>query len=160
MANRELHMFIVVFCVISLFNFFANLVMVFFYYTAIFWDISDFMNLPLFSVYTNVYVDGVYDMCHIGHHNLFKNALKFGNRLFVGVLSDNSVSDYKRKPIMNMRERCEVVGGLSTVYKVIPNAPYPGIPESFLQKHNIHVVCHSVEYENPNDIYYATPRKL
>ncbi len=46
------------------------------------------------------------------------------------------------------------------VYKVIPNAPFPGIPLEFLQKWNIHVVCLSPEYDKPDDKYYAVPRQL
>jgi glycerol-3-phosphate cytidylyltransferase-like family protein len=87
-------------------------------------------------------------------------ALQHGNRLFVGVLSDESVAAYKRKPVMTMKERAEVVATCKGVYKVILDAPCPGIPEEFLRKWNIHVVCLSTEYDKPDDVYYAIPRKL
>ena len=55
------------------------------YYIAVFADLCAYLNMPLMTVCRNVYCDGVYDLCHIGHKTLFRNALMFGNRLFVGV---------------------------------------------------------------------------
>lgn len=46
------------------------------------------------------------------------------------------------------------------VHEVIANAPCNGLTEEFIKKHNIHVVAHSVEYDKPDDKYYAVPRKL
>jgi cytidyltransferase-like protein len=56
--------------------------------------------------------------CHVGHHNVFMAALQYGNRLFVGVLSDESVAAYKRKPVMTTDERASVVATCKGVYKV------------------------------------------
>jgi glycerol-3-phosphate cytidylyltransferase-like family protein len=61
---------------------------------------------------------------------------------------------------MTMAERVQVVATCKGVFQVIPSAPCPGIPEEFLRKHNIHIVCLSTEYDKPDDIYYAIPRKL
>uniref|UniRef100_A0A7S1PGS5 Cytidyltransferase-like domain-containing protein n=1 Tax=Percolomonas cosmopolitus TaxID=63605 RepID=A0A7S1PGS5_9EUKA len=160
MSQRELHPWIVVFAMISLFNSFVLLAVVVFYYVAVFYDIAQHLNIPVFSTVTNVYVDGVYDMCHIGHINQFYNALKHGNKLIVGVLSDESVMDYKRKPIMTCEERCAIVRKLSMVHKVIPKTIYPTITEEFIKEHNIHIVCHSEEYDKPDDTYYTIPRKM
>lgn len=46
------------------------------------------------------------------------------------------------------------------VHEVIANAPCNGLTEEFIKKHNIHVVAHSVEYDKPDDKYYAVPRKM
>ena len=43
---------------------------------------------------------------------------------------------------------------------MIHDAPCNGLTAEFLEKHNIHVVCHSTEYDNPEDHYYAVPRAL
>jgi glycerol-3-phosphate cytidylyltransferase-like family protein len=45
--------------------------------------------------------------------------LNYGNRLFVGVMSDEDVMSYKhRAPIMTTEERCREVEVLRCVYKV------------------------------------------
>ena len=104
------------------------------------------MNLPLFTTVRNVYCDGVFDLCHIGHKTLFRSALKNGNRLFVGVCGDADCALYKRPPIMTHAERCNEILGCKAVTKVIQNAPTFGLVEEFLKKHQIHVVCCGEEY--------------
>jgi len=110
-----------------------------------------------------VYIDGVFDLCHVGHKRLMENALKHGNRLIVGVMSDEDCLGYKRPPIMNCEERCTEVRSCKFVSKVIPGAPCHGLTEQFLRAHNIHVVVHGEEYlptpEKP-DKYYDVPRRL
>jgi len=109
MAHRELHSWVLIMSMASVFNHFITMTMVTLYYFTVFADICHYMNLPLMSVCRNVYCDGVYDLCHIGHKNAFKNALKMGNRLFVGVCNDEECSVYKRPPIMTHDERCREV---------------------------------------------------
>lgn len=167
MANRELHSWVVMmtFCVIMPQLQMVILCFVALYYICVFVDLCWFMNLPLLSRCQNVYCDGIYDLCHCGHKNLFKAALKNGNRLYVGVINDKDCSEYKRKPIMTHEERCAEVEACKHVTKVIPDAPCFGITEDFLQRHRIHVVCCGCEYieryPNPDDDpYYGIPRKL
>eukprot|EP00397_Hematodinium_sp_SG-2012_P028616 GEMP01030144.1.p1 GENE.GEMP01030144.1~~GEMP01030144.1.p1 ORF type:complete len:523 (+),score=67.69 GEMP01030144.1:135-1703(+) len=167
MANRELHSWVIFMavCVILPQLEMVMILFVSFYYVCIFVDICWFMNLPLLSRCQNVYCDGVYDLCHIGHKNLFKAALKNGNRLFVGVMSDEDCKNYKRAPIMSHDERCAEVEACKHVTKVIRDAPCFGLTEEFLHHHRIHVVCCGVEYieryPNPDDDpYYGVPRKL
>lgn len=88
------------------------------YYIAVFGDLCHHLNMPLLTVCRNVYCDGVYDLCHIGHKNLFKRALTYGNRLFVGVCNDEDCSNYKRPPIMTSAERCAEVAACKAVTKV------------------------------------------
>ncbi len=115
--------------------------------------------MPLMPVCRNVYCDGVYDLCHIGHKTLFRNALMFGNRLFVGVVGHKDTSAYKRPPIMTHDERCAAeVEACKSVTKVIPKCPCFGLTKEFLDFHQIHVVAFGEEYleryPNPNDDPY------
>jgi len=160
MANRDLHPNVVIFAMLSVLNNFIILLVVAIYYISTLYDISEYMQLSIFGVTRNVYVDGVYDMCHLGHFNSFKQALSYGTRLYVGILSDEDVRNYKRAPIMNLEERAAVVSTSKHVHKVIAPCPFPGIPEEFIKEYRIHVVCHSPEYAGENDIYYKVPRAM
>lgn len=164
MARRELHPWIVVMSMASVLNQFVIMALVPFYYICIFGDLSFSMNLPLLTICKNVYCDGVYDLCHLGHKTLFKNALKFGNRLFVGVCGDADCATYKRPPVMNHNERCAEVSACKYVTKVIENAPTFGLTEEFLNEHKIHVVAMGKEYQErwpdpADDKYYRVPRQ-
>lgn len=88
-----------------------------------------------------VYVDMVGDLFHPGHVALLKAARAFGERLIVGVLSDEVVAAYKRKPIMSLAERVTVIEACRYVDAVIPDAPYQ-VTADFLDVHDIAVVVH------------------
>jgi len=165
MAGREIHPWVVLMGMAAVANHLTILVFVIMYYMAIFTDLCHFLNMPLMTISRNVYCDGVYDLCHIGHKTLFKNALTYGNRLFVGVVGDKDAGAYKRPPIMTHDERCAEVAACKAVTKVIPNAPCFGLTKEFLDEHQIHVVAFGEEYlerwPNPDDDkYYSYPRKI
>jgi len=160
MAKRELHSWLFFMVILSTLNRFASVLMAIFYFSSVFYDISTFMNIPLFTTVVNVYIDGVFDLCHIGHKRHISRALNYGNRLLVGVMSDEDTGSYKRKPIMTLDERVAEVEALRSVYKVIPGAPCFGIPKDFLEKWNIHVVLCSPEYDNDEDTSYKIPRDM
>eukprot|EP00123_Amoebidium_parasiticum_P013370 comp21919_c4_seq1/m.31500 comp21919_c4_seq1/g.31500 ORF comp21919_c4_seq1/g.31500 comp21919_c4_seq1/m.31500 type:complete len:574 (-) comp21919_c4_seq1:1868-3589(-) len=146
MARRNVHQWVTIIYMLSVFDRMACLGLVALYFGAVFGDLCTYMNLPLLTTNTNVYCDGVYDLCHVGHKNLFKAALKFGTRLCVGVVGDNDAKNYKRPPIMNMEERAAEVEGCKGVHKVIRNCPCFGITMEFIEEHMIHVVAHGKEY--------------
>jgi len=165
MAGREIHPWVVLMSMCAVLSHSTILVLVIVYYIAVFGDLCAYLNMPLMTVCRNVYCDGIYDLCHIGHKVLFKRALAFGNRLFVGVVGDEDASSYKRPPIMSAAERCAEVEGCKSVTKVIPNAPCFGLTQEFLDKHQIHVVAFGEEYlekyPNPDDDpYYGYVRKI
>ena len=67
------------------------------------------------------YTAGTYDLFHIGHLNIFKNAKKQCNYLIVAVSTDELVNEYKHHyPIIPFNERCEIVSAIKYVDKVIP----------------------------------------
>lgn len=160
MANRDLHAWIPMLAGFSVLNPWISLGLTMAYYIGVFSELCNSLNLYMFTINRNVYVDGVYDLCHLGHKNLFKNALQFGNRLIVGVMSDEDCIKYKRAPIMTLKERVDAVAACKGVYKVVPGAPCFGLTEEFLKEHKIHVVAHSTEYDKEDDKYYDVPRKM
>ena len=88
-----------------------------------------------------VYVDMVGDLFHVGHVELLKAARAFGDWLVVGVLSDEIVSEYKRRPIMTLAERVAVIEACRFVDEVVTDAPYR-LTTEFLDALAISVVVH------------------
>jgi len=164
MAGREVHPCIVLMSICAILPHPVVLCCVLTYYIAVFADLCSYLNMPLLTTCRNVYCDGIYDLCHIGHKTCFKNALRHGNRLFVGVVGDKDASSYKRPPVMTHDERCLEVEACKSVTKVIRNAPCFGLTQEFLDEHQIHIVAYGMEYlerhpDPKDDIYYGYVRK-
>lgn len=67
------------------------------------------------------YTTGVFDMFHIGHLNILKNAKEHCEYLIVGVSTDEVVKSYKQKaPIIPFEERFAIVEALKCVDKAVP----------------------------------------
>lgn len=66
------------------------------------------------------YTQGVYDMFHIGHLNVFKRAKERCDILIVGVNSDELTEKYKhKKTIIPQHERLEIVESIKYVDKAV-----------------------------------------
>lgn len=66
------------------------------------------------------YTQGTFDLFHIGHLNLLKEAKKQCDYLIVGVNSDKLVEDYKnKKPIISEDDRIAIVESLKMVDKAV-----------------------------------------
>ncbi len=67
------------------------------------------------------YTSGVFDLFHIGHLNLLKNAKAICDKLIVGVTTDELMLEYKKKKtIIPFNERFEIVRNIKFVDAVIP----------------------------------------
>lgn len=67
------------------------------------------------------YTTGVFDMFHIGHLNILKNAKARCDYLIVGVSTDDVVETYKNhRPIIPFDERVEIVSSIKYVDEVVP----------------------------------------
>lgn len=59
---------------------------------------------------------GTFDLFHIGHLNMIKKCLEYGDQLFVGISTDNfNFSKKKRYPIINQNERLEIIKNIKGV---------------------------------------------
>ena len=159
MAKRDLHPLVPVMVMISLFNNFFCVALCIGYYVIMLTEIAHYLRISIFAVKQNVYCNGVFDLTHAGHMELFDFAAKHGNRVIVGVHSDEDVASYKRTPTMSHSERCDTVRKCRYVDEVIENAPLI-TDEDFIKRNDIHVVVCSSEYDTPDDKYYDVPRKM
>ncbi|MDE7469770.1 MAG: adenylyltransferase/cytidyltransferase family protein [Desulfovibrionaceae bacterium] len=66
------------------------------------------------------YTSGVYDLFHIGHLNLLKNAKGLCNKLIVGVTVDSLVSYKNKRAVIPFEERIEIVRSIKCVDAAIP----------------------------------------
>jgi cytidyltransferase-like protein len=103
---------------------------------------------------TRVYVDMVGDLFHPGHVSILRAARDYGDQLVVGVLSDETVAAYKRRPVMTMEERVAVIAACRYVDEVIPGSPYR-VSQEFLDEHGLAVVVHGddIGAEGVADVY-------
>ena len=81
-----------------------------------------------------VLVTGGFDPLHSGHIAFFKAAKKLGDKLVVGLNSDDWLTRKKGRPFMPFQERCEVIKNLSMVDDII----------SFDDKDD--TACHAIFY--------------
>lgn len=63
---------------------------------------------------------GTFDLLHYGHLNLLKRASRLGDRLIVGVSTDEFCLEKGKKTVFKLEQRMEMVSDLKYVYLVIP----------------------------------------
>lgn len=66
------------------------------------------------------YTSGVYDLFHIGHLNLLKNAKGLCDKLIVGVTIDKLVEYKNKRSVIPFEERIEIVRNIKYVDAAIP----------------------------------------
>ena len=66
------------------------------------------------------YTAGVYDLFHIGHLNLLKNAKGMCDKLVVGVSIDDLVQYKGKRPLIPFEDRIEIVRSIKYVDAAVP----------------------------------------
>lgn len=66
------------------------------------------------------YTSGVFDLFHIGHLNLLRNAKSLCDKLIVGVSSDELVTYKNKRAVIPFQERLEIVRSIKYVDTVVP----------------------------------------
>lgn len=66
------------------------------------------------------YTTGVFDLFHVGHLNMLKNAKGMCDKLIVGITTDELVSYKHKKSVIPFEERMEIVRNIKYVDAVVP----------------------------------------
>ena len=105
-----------------------------------------------------VYMDGVFDMFHAGHLEAIRKCVELGDKVVVGVCSDGDAEGYKRRPIINERDRVAIIGALRGVDKVICPCPLV-VTDDFMESEGIDLVVHGfaddADFEKQREFFAA-----
>lgn len=95
------------------------------------------------------YTTGVYDLFHIGHLNLLKNAKGMCDKLIVGVTIDELVAYKGKKAMIPFEDRIEIVRSIKYVDAAVPQYDMDKLTACKKLKANILFV---------GDDWYDTPK--
>jgi len=104
-----------------------------------------------------VYIDGSFDLFHVGHCLILEKAKQLGDYLVVGVYNDQVVNSLKggNYPIMNLHERVLSVLSCRYVDEVIIGAPLE-VTKDTIESMRIKVVAHgTVDFYETQHNYKA-----
>lgn len=110
------------------------------------WRLSEFCNNKVPKISDKiVYIDGDFDILHIGHIETLKKAKEMGDFLYVGVHDDGTINKHRGRnyPILNMQERVFNLLALRYVDDVVIGAPW-AIKEDLIKSLRINLVVHGV----------------
>ena len=88
-----------------------------------------------------IYMDGVFDLFHVGHLAAIRQCAMRGDRVIIGVTGDDDATSYKRKPIIPQEERCALVAAIAEVDQIVCPCPLI-VTETFMQENYIDLVVH------------------
>ncbi|XP_053960325.1 ethanolamine-phosphate cytidylyltransferase isoform X2 [Anastrepha obliqua] len=79
---------------------------------------------PVEKKEVRVWCDGCYDMVHFGHANSLRQAKALGDKVIVGIHTDEEIAKHKGPPVFTEEERVKMVKGIKWVDEVVLGAPY------------------------------------
>jgi glycerol-3-phosphate cytidylyltransferase len=104
------------------------------------------------------YTTGVFDLFHIGHLTLLRNASALCDHLIVGVSTDDLVKYKGKKPVIQYADRAAIVEGIRFVDQVIPQSDLDKVVAWRKIKFDVLFVGDDW-YENPSWIEYEKKLK-
>jgi cytidyltransferase-like protein len=88
-----------------------------------------------------IYMDGVFDLFHVGHLEAIEQCAQLGDRVIIGVTGDLDAANYKRPPIVAQDARTAIVQALQHVDRVVCPCPLV-VSKAFMEKEGIDLVVH------------------
>jgi len=86
-----------------------------------------------------VYTYGVFDLLHVGHVQLLREAKELGGKLIVGVYTDEAAEGFKRRPIIAQEHRAELLQALGFVDETVYQEEF--LPDTNLRKIRPHILA-------------------
>lgn len=86
------------------------------------------------------------DLPHAGHVNFLKECRKLGDYLVVGVLTDEVIESYKKRPIMKFEERFTMAQSIRWIDEVVRQDVLD--PTPLLKKYDPDVICHGDDWNH------------
>lgn len=94
---------------------------------------------------------GTFDLCHIGHIRVLKRASEIGDKLIVGISSDNlNIKKKGRPPIYSENERIEIISSLQFVDEVFIEESLE-LKEKYIKNYNANVLVMGDDWEGKFD---------
>lgn len=94
-----------------------------------------------------IFTCGVFDLFHIGHLNFLKKSKLYGDKLIVGVNTDEFTMSYKnKKPIIPYKQRFEIVNSCKYVDLTIKAEEF--WPIKYMKDFDVNVITVSSEWKN------------
>jgi glycerol-3-phosphate cytidylyltransferase len=89
---------------------------------------------------TVAYIAGTFDLLHYGHVRLFRRAKERFDRVIVAVNRDDFVARFKRRPVMNLEERMEMIAACRYVDAAVVNVGDEDSRPTLLTSHATHFI--------------------
>jgi len=93
---------------------------------------------------------GTFDMFHIGHLRLLKRAKSLGDRLIVGVSTDEFNAEKGKKVLIPFEQRREIVESIKYVDEVIPENSWDQ-KESDIRQYDVDLLVMGADWEGKFD---------
>lgn len=98
-----------------------------------------------------VYAYVVGDLIHKGHLEALENAKALGDKLIVGVLTDEACMEKKPKPVMDFEERVDLIRALNCVDVVVAQKEYSPVRNAI--NADVDILAESDSHDYVNDEY-------
>ena len=97
----------------------------------------------------NIWTNGCYDILHLGHIRLFQYAKSLGDKLIVGIDSDNRVKELKgnNRPINNEQHRKEILESIKYIDEVYIFNSSDKL-KNLIKQHDIDSIVVGDDYKN------------
>jgi len=94
---------------------------------------------------------GTFDLCHVGHVRVLKRAAALGDKLVVGISSDNlNIKKKDRSPIYSEKERMEIISSLGFVDEVFLEESLE-LKEEYIKNYNADILVMGDDWEGKFD---------